>query len=259
MERKDLQEGMDLYTTIDYRNNSQINTFVKAGSNAILFTLIIIGFFISGQTLPILGHGDTSIYQLIFTILEIIFYLYTHDLIHFIFSKFLKIKLNIKFGFLGMPYITYSDDIESKKKYYILLLAPMILWLIILIPVQIIIGILFSNWFWLPFILIILNFFVSVDDIAFIIYTAKYKKSLLQINDSVINIYFDASLFKGLRDKERAKYEEYVYKRERKKKIKEQFKNASKIGKEKYLNEINEKAKNTNSKTDIDDLEKLDS
>lgn len=255
---EELSKEIGLYKSLDYKTDSRMNVFTKAGGNAILFSLIVVGFFISGEQL-LFPFRTTEIYVLQFaiTFISIMLYSFLHDLIHLLFSKILKIKVNLKFKF-GFPYITYANDIEKNWKYYLMLLSPFFLFNIILIPIQIIVSLLVHDWFWLPWIIIIQNFVISIDDIAFVIYTLKYKDSYLQINEGAINIYFNTKEFASVRKKEREKIRAQIQKSQMKKERINQIKSAPKIGKGIYKNNISSKNKEDMNDQDLDDLSKLD-
>ncbi len=242
MNKEDLNANIGLYRSLDLIHDSRISVFTKAGSNAILFSLIVVGYFISGQQI-LFPYKSTKLYifQIVLTFLLIMVYSFLHDLIHFIAGKLMHVKLELKFKYL-FPYIKYTNDIEKKKNYYFTILAPFVLFLIILIPLQIIISIIAHDWFWLIFIIIIQNFVVSIDDLAYVIYTMKYKNTYLQISETNINIYFDKKLFKMLREKEKRKISQKIAQDE----LKYNEKKAKKI----LIDE--------NIDQDIEDLKKLD-
>ncbi len=254
----ELSKEIGLYKSLDIKTDSRMNVFTKAGGNAILFSLIVVGFFISGEQL-LFPYRTTMIYvlQFVITFFAIMLYSFLHDLVHLCFSKFLKIKVDLKFKYC-FPYITYCNDIEKKWKYYLMLLSPLLLFNLILIPTQIIVSILAHDWFWLPWIIIIQNIVVSIDDIAFVIYTSKYKKSYLQINEGAINIYFNTKEFASTRKQEREKIQAKIQKAQLKKERINQIKSAPKIGKGIYNNKMSPKQNEDITDQDMDDLSKLD-
>ncbi len=258
MKLDELSKEIGLYKSLDFKTDSRMNVFTKAGGNAILFSLIVIGFFISGEQL-LFPFRSTEIYilQFFLTFLAIMLYSFLHDLVHLLFSKILKINVDLNFKFC-FPYITYTNDIEKKWKYYLMLLSPLLLFNLVLIPTQIIISIYVHDWFWLPWIIIIQNIVVSIDDIAFVIYTLKYKKSYLQINEGAINIYFNTKEFSSTRKKEREKIQAKIQKAQLRKERINQIKSAPKIGKGIYNDKLSSKQNKNINDQDIDDLSKLD-
>ena len=245
------------YTSVDLIRDYRINVFRSSGPIAIFFIVYIIGYFISGEQFFFSGDDIGFFFlQFIITTIGFIIYVFFHDLIHYLSCKLFKIDATLKFKF-GIPYIIYSTDIEKKWKYYLVLLSPSLLFLLIFFPFQIIISLFYNNWFWLPWSLLILNSVFFIDDLTYIIYSLKYKKSYLQISDKAINIYVNINEFSSLKKKEKEIYQSKLLKRETKKARIKQIKEAPKLGKSIYKNQ--EKPINDSSDDqDLNDLNKLD-
>lgn len=260
MNRDDLRKiNIDLYKSIDIINDSRINVFTKAGSNAILFSLIVIGYFVSNEQL-LFPFRTIPIYVLQFalTFIAIMVYSFFHDLLHFLASKIVKINLKLKFKFI-FPYVEFTSDIAKKSNYVFMLLFPFSVFLLILIPCQIIVGIYAHDWFWLVYVIIIQNFVVSIDDFAYIIYSGKYKNSYLQISEKSINIYFNIKSFSENRKKERIALQTKIQKKQMHNERIKQLKNAPKLGKDLYKQKQDSLNKELENDKELDDLSKLDS
>lgn len=260
MKKEDLDSQYGLYKTIDLLKDTRVNVFCKAGGGFIFFTLFVIGFFIDNMNLLFpFSQGYLLFVQYLSLIVGFILYALFHELIHFLMARIMKIHAKMKPAGL-FPYCTIEEELLSKKQYILFALMPFISLTTLLIPSVILVKIFAPNWFWLPYILLMQDAATSVGDFVAIFYIKRYKKCYIEDNDAQLLIYVKMDEFKEYHDSEKAYYEKKMLKKIKKKKRKEQLKNAPLMGKKKYEESLKEKGtplEDTDAQ-DIDDLSKLD-
>lgn len=252
MELKDL-ENYGLFKSLDLEKDQRINIFCKAGGGFIYFSMIVIGYFLSNQSL----FFDFKNFQLLFlqfslVIVFYVLYMLLHELIHFIAAKIVKVKCKWQTDGI-IPYVSLENDIIKNKKYYFIIFAPIIVFTVILIPIQIIISIYAFDWFWLIWLSIIQNFSSSVGDLVAFFLTRKYKKAYIEDLNYKISIYIPTNEFEYYKSIEKAYYEKKAKKHAKKRKLKKMIKDIPIEAKNKINNDINNL-----EDEDTNDLNKLD-
>ena len=104
-----------------------------------------------------------------FLLVGMIAYIIIHELVHGITMKLFGTK-KVKYGFTGLYAFARSDDYYAKKPYIIIALAPVILWGIVLLVLGFVVP---QDWFWMVYIIQILNISGAAGDIYV---TAKFSK-----------------------------------------------------------------------------------
>ena len=257
MKLEELDEKYGLYKTIDILKDARINIFCKAGGGFLFFTLLIVGYFIDNQNLLFPFSRDyTLIIQYASLIIGFILYAFLHELLHFIAAKITKIQ--VKFVPSGLfPYTTIQGDITSKKKYFFFVLAPFVLFTLLLIPAVILTKIFAPNWFWLPYIILMQNIATSSGDFVAIFYLNRYHDCFVQDDDERILVYIPTEDFSIYHEKEKAFYEKKMAKKEKKRLRKKRFQDAAKLGKD-LAKSQKENPHEDEDSNDLDDLSKLD-
>ena len=255
MKIKDLPKEYGLYKSIDLEKDQRINIFCKAGGGLIFFTLMVVGYFINNQTLFFeVKDNPYALIQYISLIVCFILYSILHEFVHFIASKIKKTDSKwIRDGI--SPFVSLENNLLDNKTYYFIIFAPLVVFTIILIPLQIIITIFFKDWFFLVWTVIMQHFASSLTDLVAYFYTRKFKNAFLEDSNNKIAVYLPIEKFSFYHEMEKEIYRKKKEKQIKKKKRKQQFKYAPKIGKQKYLDELKEKS---SYNQDYDDLSKLD-
>lgn len=139
--------------------------------NVLAFVIAIIMIVIASCFVPITelfsfenGMLDYSL-RFITILVALVVYMILHELVHGIAMKICGTK-KIKYGFTGMYAFAGSDDFYYKKSYLFIALAPVVLWGIVLLVINLFVN---ASWFWVVYMVQISNisgaagdFYVSV-------------------------------------------------------------------------------------------------
>lgn len=258
MKKEELNNEYGLYKSLDLEKDERINIFCKAGGGLIYFSLIVIGYFLSNQTLLFKVQDNPLLWlQLILMVVVFIAYNYLHELVHLIAAKIKKI--NGKWNRDGISsYLSLEGQLINNKTYYFIVFAPVIVFTIILIPLQIIVALFAFDWFWLVWLVIIQNYASSIGDIVAFLLTKRFKNSYLEDADSKILIYVKKAEFKMYHEIEKAIFDKKALKASKKKNRKTKLKRMKEAAKAKSDADFNNYMNKRNNDQDINDLSKLD-
>ena len=94
----------------------------------------------------------------------------------------------MKYGFTGLYAFAGSNDYYDKKSYFFIALAPVILWGFVIAIINCFVSI---EWFWVVYILQIINLSGAAGDLFIIIKFSRFPKDIL-IRDCGVNmtVYF---------------------------------------------------------------------
>ncbi|MBQ4572368.1 MAG: DUF3267 domain-containing protein [Clostridia bacterium] len=102
-------------------------------------------------------------------LLSMIVYLILHEAVHGVAMKICGTK-KVKYGFTGLYAFAGSDDFYDKKSYIFIALAPVVLWGIVLLVMNLFVP---QNWFWVVYFIQIFNISGAAGDFYV---TAKFSK-----------------------------------------------------------------------------------
>lgn len=102
-------------------------------------------------------------------LLSMIVYLILHEAVHGVAMKICGTK-KVKYGFTGLYAFAGSDDFYDKKSYIFIALAPVVLWGIVLLVMNLFVS---QNWFWVVYFIQIFNISGAAGDFYV---TAKFSK-----------------------------------------------------------------------------------
>ena len=77
MKIEDLNENYGLYKSLDLEKDQRINIFCKAGGGFIYFTMLVLGYFLSGKLLFFKFDGNLILLLTQFTLVVLSFILYS--------------------------------------------------------------------------------------------------------------------------------------------------------------------------------------
>ncbi|MGN0447430.1 MAG: DUF3267 domain-containing protein [Acutalibacteraceae bacterium] len=120
------------------------------------------------------GLGSYFKRFIVLTVL-IIAYMVLHELTHGIAMKICGTK-KIKYGFTGLYAFAGSDDYYSKKAYIFIALAPVVLWGLVIAIINPFVP---SEWFWIVYILQIMNLSGAAGDLFVTVKFSKFPKDIL--------------------------------------------------------------------------------
>lgn len=108
-------------------------------------------------------------------------YLVLHELVHGICMKYFGAK-KIKYGFTGLYAYAGCDSYFSKTPYIIIALAPVVVWGIVLLLLNLLID---TSWFWVIYVIQVVNISGAAGDIYVTHKFSKMPKDIL-VHDSGI-------------------------------------------------------------------------
>lgn len=108
-------------------------------------------------------------------ILFYVLYIILHEAVHGVAMKICGTK-KIKYGFTGLYAFAGSDDYYGKKPYIFIALAPVILWGIVLAVINPFVP---RDWFWVIYLIQILNLSGAAGDLFVTIRFSRFPKDIL--------------------------------------------------------------------------------
>ena len=116
-------------------------------------------------------------------------YLVLHELVHGIAMKICGTK-KIKYGFTGLYAFAGSDDYYAKKPYIFIALAPIVFWGIV---IAIITPMVSTSWFWVVYIVQIINVSGAAGDIFVTAKFSRFPKDILVQDHGVGMVVYSKS------------------------------------------------------------------
>lgn len=112
-----------------------------------------------------------------------ILYLILHEAVHGVAMKICGTK-KVKYGFTGLYAYAGSNDFYDKKSYIFIALAPVVLWGIVLLVINLFVS---ENWFWVVYFIQIFNISGAAGDFYVTAKFSKMPKDIL-ISDSGVGM-----------------------------------------------------------------------
>ncbi len=172
-----LPEGYQPYLNIDLQKNKKSAFLV----NGLALLIGVIMAVLMHRAIPIdtlfdmsKGIGD---YILRFGVLAegIFAYIFLHEAVHGVAMKLCGTK-KVKYGFTGLYAFAGSNDYYGKISYIFIALAPIILWGIVLLIINILVP---EPWFWVIYIIQIINISGAAGDIYVTVRFLKLPRNIL--------------------------------------------------------------------------------
>ena len=116
-------------------------------------------------------------------IVSIAVYMCLHELVHGIVMRACGTK-KVRYGFTGMYFFAGSDDYYGKKSYIAIALAPIVVFLFVLIPINFAVP---RDWFWVVYFLQICNIAGAAGDMFVTVKFAGMPKDIV-IRDSGVGM-----------------------------------------------------------------------
>ncbi len=159
---KVLPENYKEILSIDLQKDKKKAILINALAIVIAVVMVVIAnFFVPITELFSFEKGmlDYSL-RFVTVLVASVAYMILHELVHGIAMK-LSGTEKIKYGFTGMYAFAGSDDLYYKKSYLFIALAPVILWGIVLLIINLFVN---ASWFWVVYILQISNISGAAGD-----------------------------------------------------------------------------------------------
>ena len=190
-----LPDGYNEIYKIDLRKDKKAALIVNLLSLIICIILFILGHFIVPVTtifnayIAFLyavfdGFGNTNtlfLVKILTVIVCLVVYMVLHELVHGICMKHFGAK-KVKYGFTGLYAYAGCDCYFSKTPYIITALAPIVVWGIVLLMINLLVD---SSWFWVIYIIQVGNISGAAGDLYVTYKFSKMPKDIL-VHDSGI-------------------------------------------------------------------------
>ena len=119
-------------------------------------------------------------------------YIILHEAVHGIAMKICGTK-KVKYGFIGTAAYAGSDDYYDKSAYIFIALAPVVLWGIVLLIVNIFIP---SDWFWVVYLIQVTNISGAAGDFFVTARFSRFPKDILVRDSGVAMKVYSATNIK---------------------------------------------------------------
>lgn len=106
---------------------------------------------------------------------SMVVYIVLHELVHGVAMKLCGTK-KIKYGFTGLYAFAGSDDYYDKKSYIFIALAPVVLWGIVIAIINLCVPV---EWFWVVYLIQIINLSGAAGDLFVTVKFARFPKDIL--------------------------------------------------------------------------------
>ncbi|MEE1186250.1 MAG: DUF3267 domain-containing protein [Acutalibacteraceae bacterium] len=184
-----LSEEYREFYSIDLQKNKKMSLIVNLLAVAItVFMLVPMLFLVPISSLFSMDKGFLNyIVRFVSLIVLMVLYMVLHELTHGVAMKICGTK-KVKYGFTGLYAFAGSNDYYDKKSYFFIALAPVILWGFVIAIINCFVSI---EWFWVVYILQIINLSGAAGDLFIIIKFSRFPKDIL-IRDCGVNmtVYF---------------------------------------------------------------------
>ena len=172
-----LLDGYKEIYSIDLQKNKKMSLFVNLLAIVVSVLLIVpMHFLVPISTLFDMENGlGKYIVRFIILFALIIVYMVLHELVHGVAMKLCGTK-KIKYGFTGLYAFAGSDDYYDKKSYIIIALAPVVLWGIVIAIINSFVS---MEWFWVVYMLQVLNLSGAAGDLFVTLRFSQLPKDIL--------------------------------------------------------------------------------
>ncbi len=168
-----LPEGYKEYYAIDLQKNKKISLLINLLAIAIAAVFVVPMLYIVPISTVLAADGYWT--RFIALIVLMIVYMILHELVHGAAMKLCGTK-KVTYGFTGMYAFAGSQDYYAKKPYIFIALAPVVLWGIVLLIVNLIVPV---AWFWIVYILQIINLSGAAGDLFVTVKFSRFPKDIL--------------------------------------------------------------------------------
>lgn len=172
-----LPDGYREIYSIDLQKDKKMSLFVNLLAVIIAVILLVpMNLFVPISLLFDMENGLSSyIIRFVSLIVLMIVYMVLHELTHGIAMKICGTK-KVKYGFTGLYAFAGSNDYYNKKSYIFIALAPIVLWGIIIAIINPFVPL---EWFWVVYIIQILNLSGAAGDLFVTVKFSGFPKDIL--------------------------------------------------------------------------------
>lgn len=172
-----LSEEYSEFYSIDLQKNKKMLLIVNLLAVVIAVLMLVpMLFLVPISSLFSMNDGLVSyMIRFISLIVLMVAYMVLHELTHGVAMKICGTK-KVKYGFTGLYAFAGSNDYYDKKSYIFIALAPVVLWGFVIAIINPFVSI---EWFWIVYILQIINLSGAAGDLFVIIKFSGFPKDIL--------------------------------------------------------------------------------
>lgn len=178
-----LPEGYKEIKKVDLQKDKKLAILVNGFAFLIMAVMVVPMLFI----VPIKSFmADGMILYLVklgVIIVGMIVYIVLHELVHGIVMKYYS-KIKPTYGFTGMYAYAGSSAYFCKKHYIVIALAPIVLWGVVLLILNLLVP---TGWFWVVYLIQMMNISGAAGDLYVSASFSKLPKDIL-INDTGVSM-----------------------------------------------------------------------
>ncbi len=157
----DCPENYRVIYSLDVKNKKLALLF-----NGLALLIAVIMVIIASLNIPFITLFESKdmgslVIKCTVLIVGLVVYLVLHELVHGLFMKLFS-DAKIRFGFTGLVAYAASDGYFHKKPYLVIALAPVVIWGIVLLVVNLLVPV---SWFWIVYTLQICNIAGAAGDV----------------------------------------------------------------------------------------------
>lgn len=180
-----LPTGYSEIYSIDLQKDKKVAILLNVLALIIAAAMIIpMNAFVPVSSLFSMQGGLTNYFIRFFVfIASMIAYLFLHEFIHGVTMKAFGTK-QVKYGFTGLYAFAGSEDYYDKRSYITIALAPVVVFLFVFAVMNVLVPL---EWFWVVYLLQILNVSGAAGDLFVTIKFAKMPKDIL-VKDSGVGM-----------------------------------------------------------------------
>ena len=175
-----LPEGYKEYYSLNLQKDKKTAILVNAIS-IFIGVLMLVPMLFAVPITTLVNTNIENVPKLIVFLILIIVYFVTHELVHGIAMKSCGTK-KVKYGFTGLYAFAGSNDYYDKKSYIYIALAPIILLGIIIAIINLLVPV---EWFWIVYLLQIINISGAAGDLFVTLKFSRFPKDILIKDDGL--------------------------------------------------------------------------
>lgn len=151
--------------------------------NGAAIVIMLILFFIGCKVMPVFSLFEVedefylrmTFIKLIVLCVSMVVYLLLHELVHGITMKLFGAK-KIKYGFTGLYAYAGCEEYFAKMPYIVIALAPIVIWGIVIFIINCFVP---DDWFWIVYIIQIMNISGAAGDLYVTFKFSGFPKDIL--------------------------------------------------------------------------------
>ena len=169
-----LPEGYREYYSLNLQKDKKTAILVNVIAILIAVLMFVPMIFVIPIT-SLINLDTNNIPKLITLLISIVVYFVSHELVHGIAMKSCGTK-KVKYGFTGLYAFAGSNDYYDKKSYIYIALAPIVLLGILIAIINFIVPV---EWFWIVYLLQIINVSGAAGDLFVTVKFSRFPKDIL--------------------------------------------------------------------------------